>query len=216
MSRKTAELAKSHSKATLSNRILLGAALVAGVGFVLGFVFPYLTWNPQTFGLYWPKRGWLLLHIVGGSFALLLGPFVLWLGVTRQRMILHRKLGIGYMTSIAFSSIGAFYLAFHTDVSWVFGMGLFVLAVAWLTTTDLALLSIKRRLIGQHKEWMVRSYVVTFGFVNFRILAGVLQVFGVGTLNQQLEVSSWFCWAAPLLITEVVLQGRKILSYDAR
>jgi hypothetical protein len=95
-------------------------------------------------------------------------------------------------------------------------MALASLAVAWLTTTGLALLSIKRRMIAQHKEWMIRSYVVTFAFVNFRILGGIFQVTGVGTLIQQLEASAWFCWAVPLLITEVILQGRKILSYDTQ
>jgi hypothetical protein len=59
---------------------------------------------------------------------------------------------------------------------------------------------------------MIRSYVVTFAFVNFRILAGVLQAAGVGALQEQLAVASWFCWAVPLLVTEAVLQGRKIFA----
>jgi hypothetical protein len=34
----------------------------------------------------------------------------------------------------------------------------------------------------------------------------------VGTLTEQLAVASWFCWAVPLLITEAILQGRKIVA----
>ena len=86
------------------------------------------------------------------------------------------------------------------------------LAVAWLVTTGLALVSIRRRLIVQHQEWMIRSYVVTFAFVNFRIFAGILHALGVGTLPEQLAAASWFCWAVPLLMTEAVLQGRKIFK----
>lgn len=37
-------------------------------------------------------------------------------------------------------------------------------------------------------------------------------VAGVGTLQEQLGVAAWFCWAVPLLVTEAVLQGRKILA----
>jgi hypothetical protein len=62
---------------------------------------------------------------------------------------------------------------------------------------------------------MIRSYEVTFAFENFRILAGILQVAAVGTLNEQLAAASWFCWAVPLLVTEVVLQGRKIFHVTA-
>jgi Predicted membrane protein (DUF2306) len=202
----------SPNKTGLGTILLLGIALAGAVLFLIGAAFPYLTLNEQRFGPYWPKRGWLLMHIAGGSVALSLGPFVLWLGLNRRRMTLHRALGVAYMSSIAFSSIAAFYLATHTTFGWVFGAGLTGLAIAWIVTTSLALVSIRRRLIAQHKEWMIRSYVVTFAFVNFRIAAGILQAAGVGTLPEQLALASWVCWAVPLLITEALLQGRKILA----
>jgi hypothetical protein len=202
----------SPNKTGLGTILLLGIALAGAALFLIGAAFPYLTLNEQRFGPYWPKRGWLLMHIAGGSLALSLGPFVLWLGLNRRRMTLHRALGVAYMSSIAFSSIAAFYLATHTTFGWVFGAGLTGLAIAWLVTTGLALVSIRRRLIAQHKEWIIRSYVVTFAFVNFRIASGILQAAGVGTLSEQLALASWVCWAVPLLITEVVLQGRKIFA----
>ena len=59
---------------------------------------------------------------------------------------------------------------------------------------------------------MIRSYVVTFAFVVFRALFLSLQAAEVGTLQEQLAACSWFCWAAPLVITEAVLQGRKIFG----
>ena len=127
--------------------------------------------DQQRFGAYWPRRGWLLLHIASGMVALLDGPAQLWLGLTHQRLRLHRRLGASYMTSVGISSIAALYLVFHTDFGWIFGMGLGSLAVAWLLTTGLAFVAIRRHAIDQHKEWMIRSYVVTCAFVTFRIMA---------------------------------------------
>lgn len=202
----------TRSTPTLWSKVALVAAVVTGGGFIVGFVFPYFRLTQDALGPYWPKRIWLLLHITAGTVALMLGPFAIWLGVARRRMNLHRNLGVAYIASVALSSVAAFYLAFHTDVSWVFGAGLASLATAWVVTTGLAFLSIRKGLISQHKEWMIRSYVVTLGFVNFRILVGILQVAGVGTLVEQLNVASWFCWAFPLLVTEAILQGRKILQ----
>ena len=112
----------------------------------------------------------------------------------------------------AVSVTASFYLATHTALGWVFGAGLSGLAVAWIVTTSLAYAAIRRGLLHQHQEWMIRSYVVTFGFVFFRILVGVLQATGVGSLPEQLAAASWFCWAAPLLVTEAILQGRKIFA----
>ena len=120
------------------------------------------------------------------------------------------------MTAVVASSIGAFYLATHPSGGyWVFGAGLAGLAVAWLTTTGLAFLAIKRSLIAEHKEWMIRSYVVTFAFVLFRIGYTALGALKIGTTEQQLSVMAWSCWAVPLLVTELILQGRKIIAVRA-
>ena len=100
---------------------------------------------------------------------------------------------------------------YGTALGWVFGMGLTGLGVAWLVTTGLAVVAVSRGLIEQHQDWMIRSYVVTFAFVTFRAFWSLLQAMGVGTLTEQLAAASWFCWAVPLLATEAVLQGRKIV-----
>jgi uncharacterized membrane protein len=193
--------------------MLLSVAMLLGLGFVGFFALRYfLAINEQVFGLYWPRRGWLLLHVGGGIVALLTGPGQLWLGLNRKRLTLHRTLGIIYIAAIALSSLAAFYLAAHTDLGWVFGAGLTGLAIAWLVTTGLAFAAVRRGLIHQHQEWMIRSYVVTFAFVSFRIFAGIVQTAQVGTLQEQLAAASWFCWAVPLLITEAVLQGKKIFA----
>jgi len=191
--------------------LLLIAALIAVTFFVAAAV-PYLTLNETRFGPYWPLRGWLLLHIGGGAVALLTGPIQLWLGLSDRRMALHRVLGVAYIAGVTLGSIGAFYLASHTQGGWVFGAGLAGLGVAWLVTTGLAFVAIKKQLYDQHKEWMIRSYVVTFAFVTFRALQGTLSAANVGTLTEQLAVASWFCWAVPLLITEAILQGRKVFA----
>ena len=97
-----------------------------------------------------------------------------------------------------------------------FGTGITGLGIAWIVTTTLAIVAIRRGFIEQHREWMIRSYVVTFAFVTFRAMWTVLQAAEVGTLQEQLAMSSWFCWAVPLLIVETVLQGRRIFHAHRR
>jgi hypothetical protein len=202
-------------KTSRVSSIALVAVWLAGLGFVVGFALPYfnfMNFTAEKFGPYWPKRVWLWLHIGAGMVPLLIGPFALRLGLARRRMELHRKLGVAYMAGIAFASAAAFSLALNSDLGWVFSMGLTTLNVAWLVTTGMALAAIKRRQIQQHQEWMIRSYVVTFGFVNFRILVGILTVAGVGSIQEQLVAASWFAWSFPLVVTEAILQGRKIFA----
>jgi predicted membrane protein DUF2306 len=191
--------------------VFLGLALFIGIGFVAGFAFPYFA-GGDALSEYRGREAWVFMHIGGGMIALLVGPGQLWLGHTNRRIEVHRKLGLVYIGAIAVSVTAAFYLATHTALGWVFGAGLTGLAIAWVVTTGLAYVAVRRSLFHQHQEWMIRSYVVTFGFVFFRIFAGIMQATGIGSLQEQLTAASWFCWAAPLLVTEAILQGRKIFA----
>jgi uncharacterized membrane protein len=198
------------SRADRSTSFVLGLATLVALGFIAGFALPYFA-GGAALDQYPGKEAWIFIHIGGGMVALLVGPGQLWLG-QKRRFELHRKLGMIYIASIAVSVTAAFYLASHTTLGWVFGAGLTGLAIAWVVTTGLAFAAVRRGLIHQHQEWMIRSYVVTFGFVFFRILFGILDAAGVGTVQEKLAAASWFCWAVPLLVTEAILQGRKIFA----
>jgi predicted membrane protein DUF2306 len=190
--------------------LVLGGLTAVAMTFILAFGVPYINPDERRYALYASKRAWLLLHLASGTVALLVGPVQFWLGLSRGKMRLHRRLGLAYLASVATGSVSALYLALHTTLGWVFGMGLTALAIAWITTTGMAFVAIRRRMVPLHQEWMIRSYVVTFAFVTFRMLVGILQTANVGTVTERLAAASWFCWAVPLLVTEVILQGRKI------
>ena len=203
----------------IGSKTLIALAAIAAVLFVVVAALPYRALlgsedvakrTLQDFQIqYWPRRGWLLTHIAGGLIALLSGPVQLWLGLHNVKMNVHRKLGLIYMAGMAIGSIGAIGLAFKTEGGPVFGSGLFFLAIAWITTTTLAYVAIRKGLADQHKEWTIRSYVVTFAFVTFR--AGQVTMVGRGVpLQQAIEIMAWACWALPLLITEAILQARNI------
>jgi uncharacterized membrane protein len=202
----------SPARAHRTSLVVLSLVFLAGALFVVQAALPYFALNEAQFDRYWPRRWWLLAHVSTGILALLSGPVQLWLGISDQRPALHRRLGYVYMTAVALSSVAAYYLAFTTDLSIAFGAGLAGLATAWLITTGLAFVAIKKQLYDQHREWMIRSYVVTGAFVGFRIIFPLLQASGAGTVQEQLAMAAWGCWALPLLITEAVLQGRKILA----
>jgi hypothetical protein len=203
----------------IGSKALITLAAIAAVLFVVVAALPYraLLGSPdaaknalQDFQFsYYPKRAWLLTHIAGALIALLSGPVQLWLGLHNVKMATHRKLGLLYIAGMVVGSIGAIGLALKTDGGPVFGSGLFFLAIAWITTTTLAFVAIKKGLTDQHKEWTIRSYVVTFAFVTFR--AGQLALVGRGMpLQDAIGIMAWACWALPLLATEAILQARKI------
>ena len=186
----------------------LSLAAAAALGFFTSTALPYLLLDPAVLARYEPRRAWLLVHVAAGGVALLTGPVQLWLGLSNRAMHVHRRLGLAYVSAVSAGAIAAFYLAAHTSLGWGFGAGITGLGIAWVVTTAMAVVAIRRGLVEAHREWMIRSYVVTFAFVTFRAVWAVLEAAGIGTMAEQLAMASWFCWAVPLLVVEVAIQAR--------
>ncbi len=165
-------------RSRFTNAVLLALAVVA-LWFLNSFAFQYLTVDRDRYGIYWARQEWLYVHIVAGGLALLLGPLQFWLGLNRREIFVHRIIGAAYVLCVLVSASAGLYLAQHTDFGWIFGMGLTAMSLAWIVATSFATIAIYRHVIEQHLEWMIRSYVLTFGFVTFRMFTGSLQVAGV-------------------------------------
>ena len=191
--------------------LLLAIAAVVGVGFAWIFAFPYLRLDPTALERFAGRTSWIYAHVALGTVALFTGPPQLWMGEGRRRMPLHRKLGYVYVIVIALNVVIALYLAITNEVSFVLGTGLGGLAIAWLLTTGMAVVAIRNGRTMVHREWMIRSYVTTMAFVFFRAFVGFTEAFGLGAnIVERLGAASWFCWAVPLLLTEVFLQQKRV------
>jgi uncharacterized membrane protein len=195
-----------------------GMVLVLAVYFAATNVPHYLTrFDAASFGPFWPYAGWLVAHIGAGMLALFLGPLQFWTALRRRYARMHRWTGRVYVGAVALGAVMSAVMLPQSEASgWVYRYGLAGLALAWVGTTGLALAAIRRGNVAQHREWMVRSYVVTFGFVLFRVVFDTLAALKFGTFEERATISAWSCWALPLLVTEFVLQGRKILATPRR
>jgi uncharacterized membrane protein len=202
--------AASRSTSRLLVAIPLSALAIAALWFIVRSALPYLGFSPDHYGPYfWPRRWGLVLHVAAGITALTVGLVQLWLGLTHRIAALHRLLGKVYVGVIGVASLAGFYLAMTISGNVPYGTGLFMLCVAWVITTSMAVIAIRSRDVQQHREWMMRSYAVTFAFVTFRFGVDALIAWqGVEPRDAQ-GVMAWACWAIPLLVLEPMLQLRR-------
>jgi uncharacterized membrane protein YozB (DUF420 family) len=195
-----------HSAITLA----LTGVLVLAAAFVLKYVFHYyLNYDQASFEPYWTRRAGLLLHITGGMLALLSGPWQFWTGLRQKHLPIHRWTGRLFLLGVAMGATGALYLGFTTTIGWAFGAGLVALALAWATTSAMALYFILQGQVQIHKEWMIRAYVVTYAFVTFRVFSDYGPVSRLQPRTDVLVTMAWASWVVPLFIAEVVLQFRR-------
>lgn len=200
-------------------RVLPAAILVAVGAIAAWFLYGKLHYvtdvSVESYTPYWwPRRTGLLLHVAGGTVALVAGLVQLWLGLARRTGALHRALGRVYVASIVVGCAAAFHLVYTMPPGmFAFAAGLFSLAVAWLVTTTMAVVAIRRRDLDQHRDWMIRSYVVTFAFVLFRIGGSWVRPYltadlGAGYPDGLDIVLSWVTWSVPLVLAEPLIQLR--------
>jgi len=165
-----------------------------------------LHYTPASFGGYWEHRHWLLLHIAGATVALVVGPFQLWSGFRRRHVRLHRALGLTYLGAAAVGGFGAFGLALWSRAV-DRGVSVFVFAVAWWLCLFMAYRAIRSRRILEHQDWMVRGYVLTYGFVTIRALTDIPIWGALGAVAE--PTANWLGWVGPLLLSDMVLRWRR-------
>ena len=179
--------------------------------YVITRAFPMLIPTEEVYGPYFFSRVfWVFPHIVLGIIATIIGPFQFIPKIRNKYLKIHRQLGRVYIISTVLSGISGMYMAITSDVNLPYAVGLFMLGVTWVTSSTLAFVSIKNKKVDLHKDWMIRSYVITFAFVSFRFVEDILMALEIGTRVDVLTLMSWACWAIPLFIAEVFIQGRKI------
>jgi uncharacterized membrane protein len=111
-------------------------------------------------------RHLLIPHTLSGMLALLIGPIQFSSRFRNRYLTIHRVLGRIYVLSVF---VGA-----ATGVALASGRpgfpGTSMQAAAWVVCTTAALITARNRRIIQHRQWMARSYAVTFTFVSSRVL----------------------------------------------
>ena len=90
-------------------------------------------------------------------------------------------------------------------------ISLLTLAAAWLASAAMAYRAVRNGKYGEHRDWIIRSYVLAWSFVFCRIASRVPEIGDLGNG----EAFIWLSWVAPILICEVILHWRssgKVIS----
>jgi uncharacterized membrane protein HdeD (DUF308 family) len=208
---------ESSKKKNYFSKLAWGVIILLALYFIVTNALNYFTLTEEAYGNYfWPRVNWVFPHVIFGILAMLVGPFQFSNKLRARYLVIHRRLGYVYLVSILLGATAGIALSLTSKVNLTYKMGLFFLAVAWLLTSGMALFFILKRKITQHKEWMVRSYVVTFAFVIFRLFADLMTYYEISDAADRNALMSWACWAVPLLFLEPILQYRKTVKKRIR
>ncbi len=164
---------------------------------------------------YLPLIPWAVFaHIVFASIALALAPFQFWSGLRARRPWLHRSLGYGYVLSVMIAAFGSLALLPEFLGSGWAAIGFFLLALAWIACTALAVKAARAKDFVAHRVWMLRSAALTFGAVTLRLQLPLLFAAGY-SLPGAYDLLAWDSWVPNLIVIELWLNAKRRTSRRA-
>jgi uncharacterized membrane protein len=150
-------------------------------------------------------------HILAGVTALLSGPVQFSSRIRRLYPKFHRILGRTYVIAVFVAAPLAIAMAARRRGPHMFFFPANVIqASTWMVTTAAAFLTARNRHFQQHREWMVRSYAVTFTFVATRVLQPIPAWTRHTEAGFAMEIV--FITFMAVLIPDIALHWRQITS----
>ena len=157
----------------------------------------------------------IIPHVVCAVAAFLIGPFQFSSRMRRRYLKTHRVLGRIYVVSVFVAAFFAILLANHRNQPGGehFCVAVRIQAAAWLITTAAAFLTARNRQIQQHREWMVRSYAVTFTFIGTRLFSPLQDWHRLGEAFFAMEIITVTLLA--ILIPDIALSWHQFTTRRA-
>lgn len=165
----------------------------------------YFVFTPKNyhFDFFWPRKYWVFVHVFFGVVATIASPFQFISYIRTYYSKLHKFLGKVYVYGIIVSSISSFYLCATTPENLWYALGLGGFTASWLITAIFGMYYALKGKILLHKEWMIRSFVVTVGFSISRLLEDMVVNAEIHVNRvERLTVLAWISWIIPLIVTE--------------
>lgn len=187
------------------NGMLLAAAIISSA-----VAWWLIAWPVASLSNRPAHQGHFLLtfaHMIGGTGALFLGAFNLYLAARKSRFPLHRRIGQLYLALGSFGAVTAIIISLSSahksgPILTNASISLAMLGGAWLLFAGAGWRAAANRRYNSHGDWMIRTYVLTWAFVFCRIASRVPEI---GRLGNG-EAFIWLSWVVPLILCEVMLQ----------
>jgi Predicted membrane protein (DUF2306) len=186
----------------------LGVALVAvlsilialaSVRFLLGVPPPDVILANRFF------PGWFSLHAAAATVALALGPFQFIKRLRNGYPRVHRWTGRTYAVACFVGGTAGLVLALGASTGPISQAGFGLLALCWLGATAQGWrMALQGRYTTAHRDWMIRSFALTFAAVMLRIYLPASQALGL-PFEESYRVIAWLAWVPNLLVAELIL-----------
>lgn len=148
-----------------------------------------------------------VMHFGGGAVALAAGALQVNSTIRTRVPRFHRWLGLAYVLGVSLGGIAALRLSVRSSGGMVAHFGFGALAVLWVSSTLNAYRHVRAKRYRQHRNWMLRSYALTYGAVTLRLYLPASLLVGI-PFSSAYPVIAWIAWVPNLAIVEWFIFSR--------
>ncbi len=134
----------------------------------------------------------------------------------------QKKFGYNQSVSIAGMVESMFYLFFSISYQvsmlvffatggWPSTLGFLILNTLWLGITILGYVAIRRKKINLHRQWILRSFFLSFANITIYILVAISHNALNLPYSLSYTIAVWLCWVLNLAIAEIIIR-KKVFS----
>jgi uncharacterized membrane protein len=150
----------------------------------------------------------LIVHVIGGMTALLVGPIQFVRRIRTRWPAFHRAAGRLYVGACAIGAPTGFILGLGTTAGPVASVGFAVPAVLCAVFTWLGWRAAVERRFDDHRDWMLRSYGIVAVAITLRLLIPAAAFLDLDFLAAY-RVNSWLAWIINVALVEYAIRRRR-------
>jgi Predicted membrane protein (DUF2306) len=148
------------------------------------------------------------IHILTGSIVLITGIFQLNQWIRKHYTAWHRTAGKVYLFVILIFTSGLV-MSFYANGGWSAGIGFALLASLWWFFTWKGFQNAMHKRWDIHREFMLRSYALTFAAVTLRLYSFFFALAGYRGESIYIIIA-WLSWVPTLVVVEIYLRQKVI------
>lgn len=148
----------------------------------------------------------IVTHVAASLVALAAGPWQFNTRLRSRLLNVHRWTGRVYVLAVLAGGTAGLVLSRTAQEGRVTHAGFGLLAIAWLATTLQAYRVIRGGDALRHREWMMRSFALTFAAVTLRLMLPLELALGV-PFAIAYRIVSWACWLPNVLFAEWLIRN---------
>jgi uncharacterized membrane protein len=143
----------------------------------------------------------LIVHVVSGLFAFVIAPLQFVRAIRLRAPRVHRLSGRIYVTACLVAGPAGFVLALGTTAGPIAAAGFAIPALLLPVFTWLGWRAAVERRLGEHRDWMLRSYAVISTAITLRLMLPAAGLLGLPFLPAY-QAIAWLSWSTNLVLFE--------------